>query len=414
MILLEVNDISEREKSNEQQVPSDRIASTPIYLRREDGWISQGDSLFEQVFEELFDLQRFSAEDEGRTEPASERRRSEEREKGNVPKSQELSSAIVLVAAILLIYILGEYFVKKSAALLRKYFHYARDPGEFHAEEFGVLLKDASWDIFTIVGPLLAVTFIFGVVGNILQVGLLFAPRAVEIRFDRLRPNFKRVLPTRQTVFNLAKALTKVALIGWVSYLIVAKDFLRILLTSDMGLLQAMSLVGFSGFKIFLVIGLILFVIAIADFYYQKFEYEENLKQTPSEAKREMKEQSGDGAMIARRRQVMRDLLNSNMLQNVPKADVVITNPIHFAVALSFRSGVDLAPRVIAKGEDQMALTIKDIAKKNGVPIVEDRLLAQQLYKIVDINQEIPQNLYQAVSIVFRNLSKFREAVGRS
>lgn len=359
------------------------------------------------------DLQLFAAADEGRTEPASDRRRREEREKGNVPKSQELSSAIVLIAASVLIYILGEYFVRRSATILRKYLRHASDTGDFLVEDFAYLLKDASWDIFTILAPLLAITFIFGIVGNILQVGLLFAPRAMEFRFDRLKPNFKKVLPTRQTLFNLVKSLTKVALIGWVSYFIVSQDFLRLLLMGDMGLMQALSLVSFSGFKIFLIIGLLLFAISIADYYYQKYEYEENLKQTPSEAKREMKEQYGDGALVSRRRQIMRDMVNSNMLQNVPQADVVITNPIHFAVALQFRSGVDMAPRVVAKGEDQMALTIKDIAKKNGVPMVEDRLLAQQLYKIVDINEEIPQNLYQAVSIVFKNLSKYQEMMGK-
>lgn len=359
------------------------------------------------------DLQFFAAEDEGRTEPASDRRRREEREKGNVPKSQELSSAVVLIAASVLIFILGEYFIKKSAQIFRKYLAHASDTGDFITEDFAHLLKDASWDIFAILSPLLAITFIFGVVGNILQVGLLFAPRAMEFKFDRLKPNFKRVLPTRQTLFNLVKALLKVVLIGWVSYIIVAQDFLRLLLTGDMGILQALSLVGYSGFKIFIIIGLILFAISIADYFYQKYEYEENLKQTPSESKREMKEQYGDASLVARRRQVMREMVSSNMMKNVPQADVVITNPIHFAVALQFRSGVDMAPRVIAKGEDQMALTIKDIAKKNNVPLVEDRLLAQQLYKLVDINEEIPQNLYQAVSIVFRSLSKYQEMVGR-
>lgn len=384
-----------------------------MILLNDTRWIHSNDPDFALVLSRSFDLQLFAAEDEGRTEPASERKRQEEREKGNVPKSQEMSSAVVLIAASVLIYIMGEYFIKKSAGILRKYFHFARDPGDFHAEAFANLIKDASWDLFTLLAPLLAVTFIFGIAGNIFQVGLMFAPRAMEFRFERLKPNFKRVLPTRQTLFNLAKSLTKVALIGWVSYIIIAHDFLRLLLLGDMGLLQALSMIGYSGFKIFTIIGIILFMISIADFYYQKYEFEENLKQTPSEAKREMKEQSGDGALIARRRQIMRDMVNSNMLQNVPKADVVITNPVHFAVALSFQTGTDAAPRVVAKGEDQMALTIKDIARKNNIPMVEDRLLAQQLYKIVDINQEIPQNLYHAVSIVFRSLNKYRELVRR-
>ncbi|WCL48271.1 EscU/YscU/HrcU family type III secretion system export apparatus switch protein [Leptospira sp. GIMC2001] len=377
-------------------------------------WIHISDPEWDAVNSNyVFDLQLFAAEDEGRTEPPSERKRRDEREKGNVPKSQELSSAIVLIAASIAMYVMGEYIFKKSAGIMRKYLEFARNPGEFTTESFGELLKNATWDIFTILSPILAVTFIFGIIGNVAQVGLLFAPRAIEFRFERLKPNFKRVLPTRQTLFNLSKSLMKVALIGWVSYMIITHDFLKLLLTGDMGLTQALAMVGYSGFKIFIIIGIILFIISIADFMYQKYEFEESLKQTPSEAKREIKEQVGDGALIARRRQLMRDMLSSNMLQSVPKADVVITNPIHFAVALSFNSGVDAAPRVVAKGEDQMALTIKEVAKKNGIPMVEDRLLAQQLYKMVDLNEEIPSNLYLAVSLVFKNLSKYQEFATR-
>jgi flagellar biosynthetic protein FlhB len=376
-------------------------------------WIYLGSKEWSLIDDFRINLQLFAAEDEGRTEPPSERKRRDEREKGNVPKSPELSSAVVLLSATVLLYLMGEFFIRKSALFMRKYLHFARDPGEFNSESFSLLLKDASWDIFTLLAPLLGVTFVFAVLGNILQVGLLFAPRAMEFRFERLVPNFKRVLPTRQTLFNLGKSLMKVVLIGWVSYIIVSQDFLRIMLTGDMGILQALELVSFSGFKIFIIVGIILLAIAIADFYYQKFEFEESLKQTPSEAKREIKEQVGDGALIARRRQIMRDIVSSNMLQNVPKADVVITNPIHFAVALAFNSSVDAAPKVIAKGEDQLALTIKEIAKKNNVPMVEDRLLAQQLYKLVEVNQEIPFNLYQAVSIVFVNLRKYQTMGGR-
>ncbi len=379
----------------------------------EQDWIVLKDSN-NPIFDDFrINLQLFAAADEGRTEPPSERKRREEREKGNVPKSPELSSAIVLIAASALLYIMGEFFVRKSAIIMRKYLQLARNPGEFNTESFSELLRNASWDMFVILAPLLGVTFVFGILGNVVQVGFLFAPRAIEFRFERLIPNFKKILPTQQTLFNLAKSLMKIVLIGWVSYIVVSKDFLRIMLTGDMGILQALELVSYSGFKIFIIVGIILLVIAVADFYYQKYEFEENLKQTPSEAKREIKEQVGDGALIARRRQIMRDIVSSNMLQQVPSADVVITNPIHFAVALSFNSAVDTAPKVIAKGEDQMALTIKEIAKKNNIPIVEDRLLAQQLYKMVDINQEIPFNLYQAVSIVFVNLRKYKEMAGR-
>ncbi|EMO41276.1 flagellar biosynthesis protein FlhB [Leptospira noguchii serovar Autumnalis str. ZUN142] len=358
------------------------------------------------------DLQLFAAEDEGRTEPGSERRRREEREKGNVPKSPELPAAVVLLAGVILVYLMGEYFFMRTYYILRKYIHGVGLRTDISSESVTELLKNASTDLFTLLWPLLGITLVGAIIGNVAQVGFIFTPRALSFNFSRIRPNFKKVLPTRQTLFNLGKSLAKVGLIAWVSYIIISKDFFPILLSGEMGLEQAVALVMNSSFKIFLIVGIILLAISIVDYLYQRYEYEESLKMTPSEAKREAKESDGDRSLQARRRQLARDMMNKRkMLAKVPEADVVITNPTHFAVALEYKPGIHKAPIVIAKGVDDFALLIIRIARENGVPTVEDRIQARGLYEEVELGAEVPQQFYRAIAAILSRLESFRRAV---
>lgn len=357
------------------------------------------------------DLQLFAAEDEGRTQPASERRRREEREKGNVPKSPEVASAIVLLAGIVLLYLMGEYFFMRSYYLLRKYFHGIRTAGSASPESVMELLSNGVWDVTQLLLPLLGITVVAAIVGNVVQTGFLFAPRALAFNFGRIRPNFKKILPNRQTMFSLGKALLKVAIIGWVSYFVIEKDFFRILMLGNMGLEESVSLITYTAFKIFVIVGILLLAISVGDYFFQRYEYEEALKMTPSESKREMKEQDGDPSLQARRRQMARDAIKkSKMLMEVPKADVVITNPTHFAVALEYKPSKHKAPIVIAKGVDDFALRIIRVAKANGVATVEDRPMARTLYDEVEIGQEVPAKFYTALSVIFTKLESFRRA----
>ena len=184
----------------------------------------------------LIDLQLFAAEDEGRTEEGSDRRRREEQDKGNVPKSTELPAALVLVASILALYLLGNYIFVRSFVLFKKYFQDFAMRTEFNAEEFGILLKSASADIASLLLPILGVTFIAAIVGNVVQVGFMFSPGAVSFNFNKIVPKFGKVLPTKNTMYNLVKSIGKIVIIGWVSYIIISMDFLPILLMGDMGL----------------------------------------------------------------------------------------------------------------------------------------------------------------------------------
>jgi len=286
---------------------------------------------------------------------------------------------------------------------------------QFGTEELRVLLGGVARDFFAMLWPVFFATVILAIAGNVAQTGLMFTPRALAFRFDRITPNFRKILPNRQTLFNLLKSLAKVAVIGLISYLLIQVDFLKVLLLGNMSLEQALVLVGTAGFKIMISAGVFLLAIAVGDFYFQRYEFEESLKQTPSEAKRELREDSGDPQLKGRRLQMAREMLQKrDMLKSVPTADVVITNPTHYAVALLYESGVDTAPRVIAKGEDRMALEIRRIARESDVPIVENPPLTRVLYEQVEIGNEIPREFFGAVATILQALEKFRRKLGRS
>jgi flagellar biosynthetic protein FlhB len=359
------------------------------------------------------DLQLFAAADEGRTEPPSERRRREEREKGNVPKSPEVASTLVLLGGTATLFFFGEKFIKNTAIFIKKFMAMGVGVERFGAEEFRVMMAMVARDFFNLLWPILAITVVFAIIGNVVQVGFMFTPRALAFRFDRIAPNFKRVLPNRQTMFNLLKSLAKVILIAFISYILISGDFLKVLLTGNMGVMESITLISYSGFKIMMTVGILLLAIAVTDFFFQKFEFEESLKQTPSEAKREMKDDGGDPVLKNRRMQLAREMMQGNMLKEVPKADVVITNPTHYSVALAYEFGRDTAPRVIAKGEDRLALEIRRIARENDVPVVESPQHARLLYAQVEVGQEIPGEFFDVVSKILMTLEKFKRKMSR-
>lgn len=361
----------------------------------------------------LVDLQRFAAEDEGRTEDPTERRKREEREKGNVARSQDLPGAVILLGTVIVVFFLGSYMVQAIASLFYTYFdRIGSIGGQFSIEETRIIMSDLFTRTGMIVLPVLATALVMGVLGNVVQVGLMFSMRTLEFKPERLIPDFKRVLPVRRNIVNLGKIIIQVSVVAAVAYLVVVDDFIPMLKASGMGLRQAVGVFGLVAFKLLVVCAIVLLVIAIPDYFYQRFEYIENLKMTSSEAKRERKDEEGDPLVRQRQREKTYEMRNQrNMLQEVPTADVVVTNPTHFSVALKYDQVSHTAPVVIAKGSDQIALMIRRIAKEHSVPIEENPPLARALYREVEVGQELPENFYRAVSIIFSRLSKFRSAV---
>lgn len=360
----------------------------------------------------VFELQRFAAEDEGRTEDPTERRQREERQKGNVPRSQDVASSAVLLGAVAALFLAGAYILGASISVFRSYLDtdYAA-LASMSQEEIKQYALGVFWRTAVIVAPVALGSFIFGIIGNVSQFGLLFTAEPLAFKFERIIPDFKRILPVRRTLYNLAKIMVQVVLISIAGYVIIVDDFIPMLRTANMGLTQALTLFAWSAFKLLVVTALILLALAIPDYFYQRFEYMENLKMTVSEAKRERRDEEGDPMIRQRQRDRGYELRRQrNMLKEVPRADVVVTNPTHFACALRYDPNEAQAPMLIAKGQDHLAFVIRTIARENGVPIEENPQLARVLYRDVEIGQEIPDTLYRVVSMIFARLSKFRGA----
>ena len=355
-------------------------------------------------------LQRFAAEDEGRTEAPTERRQREERDKGNVPKSQDLVSAAVLLGTTVTLFALASYmFFSVTEVFTRFLGGELWDVTDLDVTTVKRITFQLFWEAGRITGPIFLVALIVGIVASVSQVGALFTLQPLAFKPERLIPDFKRVLPVRRTMYNLAKVLVQVAIIGGVGYMVVISDFIGMLKGGNMGFRAAISLFAWTSFKLLLVSGLILFGLAVPDYLYQRFEYMENLKMNISEARRERKDEEGDPMIRQRQRERGMDLRRQrNMLQEVPRADVVITNPTHYAVALQYDPQTSGAPVVVAKGADHLAFLIRNIARERGVPIRENPHLARMLYRDVEAGQEIPADLYQAVSVIFAQLDRFK------
>lgn len=360
------------------------------------------------------DLRQFAAEEEGRTEDPTERRFREAREKGQVAKTQELSQALTMLVGFFTFYLIATWVLFKMLNLTKRFF---ADFWQYTFEDPQVM--QGFWFIIVvmakILAPMLVVTFVVAIVANVAQVGFLFTlkPLAMDITKIKLDPGsmVKKIFFSRQVAMNLGKSLFKVTVVGYLSYAIIASDFEVLMKTSQLSPTESLVTISYTVFKLVIWVSLLLLLLAIPDFFFQKSELKEQLKMTKQEVKQEHKEQEGDPMMRSQLRERREEMLRNRMIQEVPEADVVITNPSHYAVALKM-SEYTRTPEVLAKGEDYLARKIKEIAKENSIYIIENKPLAQALYNQVEIGQAIPPELYQVVVEIYamliqRNPSRF-------
>ncbi len=359
-----------------------------------------------------FDLQRFGAEDEGRTEEPTEKKLREAREKGQVARTQELPQTMVVIFGFFVIFIFGSWYYETIESILR---YYLSSFSRFELTEKSVLHD--MYFLITQTGkillPVFAIACIAAVIGNVAQVG--FQVSTHPLKFDLKKLKFdpatvlKKIFLSKEVAMNLFKSIFKVTAIGLVAYLIVASDFDMILKTPDFSISQAFSEICTSGFKIIIWTSVLLLVLSIPDYFFQKQQFIDSLKMTKEEIKEELKETMGDPYLRARLREMQREIAMKNMITEVPKADVVITNPTHYAVALQYEKESMEAPTVIAKGADSLALKIREIARENFIPIIENKPLARQMYSDVDVGDIIPEDLFYAVSLVYAELYKKKQ-----
>lgn len=337
---------------------------------------------------------------EERTEQATPRRRQEARRRGQVARSVELSSVAVFLSVVLVLKAVSEGALQGSMESIRFALANIQDTEFSPALALSFSLKCLSHGGAAFL-PIIGVALVVGITVNLLQVGMMFTSEPLVPQWTRINPlsGFTRLL-SRRTFFESAKMLLKVGLIGWLTFTAVRADAAMLLRTSEIDPLMVLMLVGQLLYKVAWRVGLAMLVLAVIDYGFQRYEHEKSLRMTKQEVKQELKQTEGDPHVKSRIRARQQAIARRRMMQEVPKADVVVTNPTHYAVALRYDANKMAAPTVVAKGMNLIAQRIREIAKQHNVPIVENPPLARSLYRSVEIGQQIPSELYQAVAEV--------------
>jgi flagellar biosynthesis protein FlhB len=343
-----------------------------------------------------------------RTEPASPRRLEQAREEGDVPRSRELATCTILLGAGLGIWFLGDGMVRRLSHLLERGMSFDRD----QVFDFNLLLARLAGDlaeVITTFAPLALLLLVIALASPMLIGGWLLSPKALQPNFSRLNPlNGLGNMVSMRALVELLKAIGKTLVVGAVAWLVVSRQIDSMLVLVAEPLKEGTSHLGRLLLTSFLTICGALAVIALIDAPYQMWQYANKLKMTREELRQEAKEAEGDPHVKARIRQMQREMARRRMMAEVPKADVVVTNPTHFAVALKYAEGKMGAPTVIAKGADEVAAKIREIAAENNVPLLEAPPLARALYKHTELGEQIPEALYTAVAEVLAYVFQLR------
>ncbi len=355
-----------------------------------------------------YNLQFFAKEGPGgeKTEPATEKKLSDARKEGQVAKSKEIGNAFGLLALFLILRFwaghMGESFVNLFGILYNQMPEVIKMAGSFvNYRSLQMLLQNTILEMTIILLPVLAIGFLIAFVADLAQVKWKPTTKPLMPKGSKLNPvkGFGRIF-SRQAIAELIKSLAKIGVIVYVAYRYLAGEAANIFLLHDMPLMQAIALLGNVATNLGIRIAAVYMIIAFADYAYQKHKFNEDMKMTKQEVKDEYKNTEGNPEIKGRIRQKMREVSQRRMMQNLPQADVVITNPTHYAVAIKYDPDVAEAPIVLAKGEDYLAQKIKEAAKEHHIEIVENKPLARMLYSTVDIGMQIPPELYQAVAEV--------------
>ena len=332
-----------------------------------------------------------------KTEQATPKKKEEARKKGQVAKSKELSSVAVLSAGLIYLFFgcegltrdLGEMVLQTISDIPRMKY------SDFDLMSFLIqTVENYLWMLL----PIMLTISVAAILINLAQTGFIWSVESLAPKASKINPieGGKRIL-SKKSLAELIKSIAKMIIIGWAAYSTLKDDFNSIipLIYQEKG--QIMSLLGHLSFKVSVKCCWVIAIMAILDYFYQRWEHGEKLKMTKQEVKDEFKQTEGDPHVKARVRSIQREMAKRRMMEEIPKADVVITNPVRLAIAVSYNPEHMSAPVITAKGAQKIARRIKEIAMENHIPLVENRLLAQNLYKL-DIGEEIPPLFYQAVA----------------
>ena len=346
--------------------------------------------------------------DDEKTEEPSQYKIDEARKKGDVASSKELTSVLMLTGSLLTLIICGVFVYEQFGEYID--WLYRQDFKHIYTKEkFGEVISQTAWTLVKCVAPSFGASLCLGVLSQFMQVGFLYSPEILNADIERINPikGFGRLF-SKKAIVEAIKGIFKFTVVIIITYNVMKDNIGSFLgfLHSDaaQSLMFGKYLMVKLGFSILIGLG----VVALADFGWEKWSYRQKMMMTKQQAKEEAKEKDGNPEVKSKIRQIQRQMAQKRMMDDVKKADVIVTNPTHISVALKYDGEQMVAPAVMAKGADHLALRIREIAKENDIPIVENIMLARTLYKTVKVGHGVPKTLYKAVAEILAFVYKLK------
>ena len=343
-----------------------------------------------------------------KTEEPSSKKIKDARKSGNVAKSKEVVTTLTLLGVLMIIYSMSDFVILQLKESIVRYLNIGFT-NEFSMKIVGNLLMMLLAGFMKIIIPIGMIIIVFSAIGNVMQSGFLMTTDPLKPKLSKLNPinGFKNMF-SMKSLGNLIKSIILVAILFKVGYSFMSKNFMGILKTGDIYLPYLMSTIITLVKELIQSILLALFVISVLDFAYQKYMYKKDLKMTKQEVKEEYKQMEGNPEIKGKIKQKQREMASRRMMEAVPSASVIVTNPTHISIAIKYEKGKDQAPIVVAKGADIVAFKIREIAKAHDIPIIENKPLARLMYKEVEIEEEVPEKVYQEVAEVLVAVYKIK------
>lgn len=348
------------------------------------------------------------AEDqEEKTEQATDARREDFRKRGQVAMTRELSTALFFLISAGVLYVTSRFFLQNIVEIFNRAMG-----GELvytiREGKITEVLSFVGYKLLILVSPVLFAAMIIGIAAQVLQTGFLQVEDALTPNLNKLNPlNSLGRIFSLKGVMELFKSILKMVAIGWAVFLILKGEISKIPYLSGYDVESILAFLGVIAFKLLLTAGIFMLVLAVADYFFQRWQLEKEMMMTKQEIKEEHKSREGDPLIKARIRKVQREVATRKMMREIPKADVVVTNPTHIAVVLKYSDKLP-APQLVAKGADLMAERIKQIARDNNIPVIENKPLARTIFKTLKVGQVIPRELFVAVAEVLSYVYRLR------